>query len=133
MPETFNFSPFRNVPETIPPEPMSGLTMNGWQFSSKPNIPYQKRFRIKLYGLRWYTVVGTELYDETTNPNFNARLLELFYQRHQTWNPFIFPHQHIGNLTCRFTAPLMLPAAPQGANGWLEGVEINLIHHNPGY
>jgi len=117
----------------MPPEPMLGVSMNGWNFSSKPNIPYQRRFKIKLHGLRWYTDPTTDLYDETINPNFNARALETFYARHEAWNPFLFNHQHIGQLTCRFGSAVSVPAAPPQSGGWLDVVEVMLIHHNPGY
>ena len=133
MPETFNFSPGRYVPETLPPEPMSGMTMNGWSFSSKPNVPYQRRFRLKLYGLRWYTNPTTDYFDATINPDFNAHALELFYARHQNWNPFLFTHQHLGLMTCKFQGAVTVPAAPEGSGGWLDPVEVTLIHHNPGY
>ncbi len=133
MAEIFNFSLGRNVPETLPPEPMSGMSMNGWQFSSKPNVPYQRRFRVRLHGLRWYLDPTTELYDATINPNFNAHNLELFYARHQNWNFFEFPHQHLGTLLCKFQGPVTVPAAPMGSGGWLDPVEVTLVHHNPGY
>lgn len=131
--ETFNFSPGRLVPETMPPEPMTGMTMNGWSFSSRPNVPYQRRFRLKLYGLRWYLDPVTDFYDATINPNFNANNLEQFYSRHQTWNPFSFTHPHLGALTVRFAQAVQVPPSPEGSNGWLEAVEVMMIHHNPGY
>lgn len=131
--DTFTFCPGRNVPQTMPPDAVMGMSMNGWNFSSKPNVPYQKRFKVKLHGLRWYLDPATELYDETTNVDFNARVLEKFYERNQAWNPFLFTHQHLGQLTVRFLAALSIPPAPENSGGWLDPVEIMLIHHNPGY
>jgi hypothetical protein len=69
--------------------------MNGWFFSSKPKVPYQKTFVVKLQGMRWY-LQPNGLYDEVTNPRYNARRLELFYEAHGMWKPFDFPHPHLG-------------------------------------
>lgn len=133
MTQTFNFCPDRNVPETMPREPAASvMTMNAWQFSARPNTPYQRRFKVTLHGLRWYLAAdGT--YDFTTNENFNARALERFYEAHETWAPFIFPHQHFGNLLCRFVAPVQVPAGEMNSGGFIKPVEVMLIQHNPGY
>lgn len=131
----FDFCPSRNVPETLPrqTEGVSIITMGGWQFSSKPTTPYQKRFKVTLYGLRWYVNSTTGLFDNTTNPTFNAKRLEEFYEQHELWKAFDFPHQHLGTLSCRFAEPLIVPAGLQNSGGLIEKVEMNLIHHNPGY
>lgn len=133
MPEIFDFCPGRMVPRTKPPAGETrGISMNGWFFSSKPNVPYQKAFTIKLQGLRWY-LQPNGLYDATTNPGFNARRLELFYERHGTWNNFDFPHPHLGMLRCRFREPIEIPEGIPNSGGLIEAVDIQLVHHNPGY
>lgn len=133
MPEVFDFCPERNVPETLPPDPLQGVSMNGWDFTSRPEVPYKRKFKVQLFGLRWY-LDGDDLYDAATNPPFNARRLELFYQQHQTWLPFNWTHQHLGEpLVVRFAAPLLVPAAPAGAGGWLGPVEVQFVEHSPGY
>lgn len=129
--EVFIFSPERMVPETLPPEPAMGTSMNGWQFSSRPNIPYQRRFRVRLHGLKWYLDPATDVYEPDIDPPFNARRLEEFYEEHQTWKPFDFYHPHLGLLTVKFAAPVMVPAAPVGSGGWLDAVEVTLAEHNP--
>lgn len=133
MPETFNFSPERNVPETLPrAAPTTTMSTGGWQFVAKPSTPYQRKFKITLYGIEWYTNAdGT--YDFTTNPNFNARALERFYERNETWCPFIFKHQHFGDITVRFDQPLTVPAGGKNGGGLCGPIEMTLIHHNPGY
>src|SRR3546814_2504693 len=80
--ETFNFCPNSLVPETVPPEPTSVMSMNGWDFSQKPSVPYRRKFKVALHGMNWY-LLANGLYDEVTDPTHNARLLEKFYQRHQ--------------------------------------------------
>lgn len=130
----FTFAPERYVPESLPRESSSPslVTMNGWQFSSKPTTPYQRRFKLTLYGMRWYTL-NSGLFDEETNSNFNARALEKFYEAHELWKPFDFTHQHLGFMSCRFASPLTVPAGEQNSGGLIKAVEVNLIQHNPGY
>ena len=129
----FTFAPERNVPVTLPRDGgATVVSLNGWQFSSRPTTPYQKRFRVTLYGMRWYLQPGG-LFDTTTNPHFNARALEAFYEEHEQWKPFTFPHQHFGSLECRFAAPLAVPESIKDSNGLIAPFEIQLIHHNPGF
>lgn len=132
---TFTFAPSRNVPVTLPRDNGGAtvMSMNGWQFTSKPTTPYQRKFKVTLHGMRWYLNATTGLYDTTTNPTFNARALEIFYEQNEQWNPFVFPHQHFGNLDCRFAAPLQVPEAIPNSNGLIAPFEMTLIHHNPGY
>lgn len=132
---TFDFCPERYVPETLPPE-VGGATMTsntGWNFSARPSAPYQRRFKLTLYGLRWYLVDATGLYDAATNRQFNAKALEEFYAEHQTWKVFDFNHQHLGLLQCRFAAVVQVPAGAINSGGQVDPVEVTLVHHNPGY
>lgn len=131
--ETWDFCPSRNVPSTLPRELSNPvITLGGWQFSSRPTAPYQRKFRVILHGLRWY-LNSDGTFDKTTNPAFNAKRFEEFYEAHETWNPFVFPHQHLGNLTCRFSSAVTVPAAIADSGGLIEALEVTLIHHNPGY
>ena len=133
MAGTFDFCPNRMVPTTKPPASQGkGMTMNGWFFSAKPNVPYQKSFTVKLQGLTWY-LQPDGLYDSATNPQFNARRLELFYETNGTWDNFDFPHPHLGVVRCRFKEPVEVPAAIPDSGGLVEAFEIQLIHHNPGF
>lgn len=133
MAGVWDFCPGVMVPRTKPPAPTGkGISMNGWYFSSKPNVPYQKSFVVKLNGLRWY-LTGTGLYDAVVNPGFNARRLELFYEARGTWDSFDFPHPHLGTLVCRFREPLEIPEAVPNSSGLIEPFDVTLIHHNPGY
>lgn len=131
--ETFNFCPNSLVPETLPREVPSVLTMNGWTFTSRPTTPHQRKFRVKLFGLRWFLDDIDDTYDDDTLPTINARALEEFYARHETWAPFNWTHPHLGPLVVRFAAPVTVPAATANSGGLLEPLEITLIHHNPGY
>ena len=133
MAGTFDFCPGRMVPTTKPPQVQGkGMSMNGWFFSSKPNVPYQKTFVVKLQGMKWY-LQSNGLYNIVLDPTFNARRLELFYEQNGTWDNFLFPHPHLGDIQCRFAEPVEIPAAIPNSDGLIEGFEIKLVHHNPGY
>lgn len=130
--ETFNFCPDSLVPETLPRDPAQVLSMNGWTFSARPTTPHQRKFRVKLYGLKWFLETdGT--YDSTTSPEINAKALEDFYALHETWAPFNWTHPHLGTLVVRFAAPVIVPAGSVNSGGLIEPLEITLIHHDPGY
>jgi hypothetical protein len=125
---TFDFCPDRLVPRTKPPEAQKGMSMNGWFFSARPTVPYQRAFAVKLQGLVWY-LQASGLYDITTNPQFNARRLELFYEQNGTWDHFDWQHPHLGLIK----EPVEVPEGVPNSGGLVEAFDIQLIHHNPGY
>jgi hypothetical protein len=130
--DVWDFCPGRMVPRTKPPQAGQTMSMNGWAFTSKPKVPFVKTFAVKLQGLYWY-LQPNDLYDATTNPQFNARRLELFYQEHLTWKPFTFPHPHLGNLQVRFAQSLEVPEAIPNSAGLVDGFDVQFIEHNPGF
>lgn len=133
MADLWDFCPAYMVPETEPPtSDAKGVSMNGWFFSSKPKVPYQKSFNVTLQGMSWH-LQANGLYDTTTDPAYNARRLELFYEAHGLWEAFDFPHPHLGTLSVRFKEPLRIPKAIVNSNGLIEPFEMKLVHHNPGY
>jgi hypothetical protein len=132
MAGTFNFASDRHVPETLPPEPIQTVSMNGWTFAAKPKIPYVRKFRLTLYGMRWY-LQAAGLYDTATNPTFNARLLEQFYQANGTWDNFSYTHPHIGPIQCRFASAVTVPAAIPNSGGLIDAFQLELIEHDPGF
>ncbi len=134
MSGTFSFCPDRIVPETLPPDrPATVMSMNGWEFVGKPNVPYRRKWRLTLYGLRWYMTAG-DAYDTATNVNFNARRLEQFYQENETWGVFSWTHPHgLGTINCRFASPVTVPKALEDSGGLLGPLEITLVEHNPAY
>lgn len=131
--DTFTFCPNGTVPETLPREPLQAMSLNGWTFTARPTTPFQRKFRVKLHGLKWF-LSANNTYDELQHYSINARALELFYQDHETWAPFYWNHPHLGRLTCRFAAPVLVPAGTPNASGLLaDPLEITLIEHDPGY
>jgi len=132
--DTFNFCPESLVPITLPPDAASAMSLNGWQFTSRPTVPYQKSFQLSLYGLQWILDPVTGLYDSATDVTHNARALELFYEQHGIWAPFYWTHPHIGQLTVRFKSAVSVPEGDQNSGGLIgKPVTVNLIHHNPGF
>lgn len=132
MAGTFDFAPDRHVPVTLPPEPMQTVSMNGWTFSAKPTVPYVRKFRLTLHGMRWY-LQGNGLFDVTTNPSFNARRLEAFYEANGTWDNFAYAHPHFGTMQCRFASAVSIPEGLPNSGGLIDGFQVELIQHNPGY
>lgn len=129
--EEFNFCPNSLVPERIAPAPQSGLSMNGWEFTSRPAVPFRPRYKLTLYGLRWHLDAESRFFDELTDYEHNARALENFYSEHQTWKEFLWVHPHIGSMVCKFAEKLDIPAGIPNSGGLIEKVEVNLIESNP--
>lgn len=130
---TFDFCPDTQVPEMLPREQASVVTMNGWTFTSKPTTPFVKSYKLTLHGLYWFLDANEE-FDHTTDAEHNARALELFYEEHELWKPFDWTHPHTGvEEPYRFKIPVTVPKAIPNSNGLIEPLEIQLIQHNPGY
>lgn len=131
--QEFKFAPESQVPVTLSPDPVQGMSMAGWNFSARPSVPYQRKFRVTLYGMRWYLNEYTGLYDRITDPEHNAHLLELFYQEHGTWQAFYWNHPHLGRLKVRFAAKVDVPEGIQNSGGLVDKFDITLIHDNPSF
>lgn len=129
----WDFCPNSTVAQELPPEPQKAVSFNGWEFSSKPAIPYRRSFRLSLTGLRWYlNPTGTAL-DLLTDPTHNAGRLLKFYRDRQTWDVFNYSHEYLGEITCKFRSPVVIPPAIPDSNGLIGTLEVELIHSNPGY
>lgn len=133
MAGTFDFCVGSRVAEELPPEETAITSMNGWQYSSKPKIPYRPSFKITLHGLRWYlNAAGTAL-DITTDPNRNAGRLLAFYKARRMWDTFTYNHEYMGALTVRFEKAVTIPAALPNSRGLLAPLEIQVVQHNPSW
>lgn len=151
MSGVFDFCPDSHVPEEIPPAEPEAFSFNGWQFTSKPVVPYRPQFRLKMHGMRWYLTetpkldpvtglpvldpggnpVMVEVLDLTTNPGFNFGRLRAFYLANRLWDTFTYSHQYLGDITCRFAQPLPMPPGLPDAGGLIEAFDVTLVHHNP--
>ena len=128
----FQFCPDSRTAETIAPEEPSIRDMNGWDYTPDPVLPFRRRFKITLEGLRWYFTDAGAI-DYSANPEYNAGVLESFYAGHRKHKPFFYEHEWMGVLQLRFENPLSVPKAMPNSGGLLEPLEIMAIHHNPSY
>jgi hypothetical protein len=129
----FDFADTARVIQELPPEEQQVMSMNGWPFAAKPKIPYQRKFKVNLFGMKWYLNTGQTALDETTDTKFNAGRLLTFYRQHRLWDSFLITHQYLGSIRVRFAAPVTIPAGIPQASGLIEDFEVNLIEHNPSY
>ena len=131
MSGTFDFCSKSRVAVEMAPDTGSPIDMNGWEFTARPNVPYRRKFVITLSGLRWY--LGNGQLDLTTNPEYNAGRLLAFYAQNQMWDVFAYNHEYLGNIICRFSAPVNIPKGIPSSQGKIDAFDVNLIHYNPGF
>lgn len=132
MAGVFDFCPNSLVPETLPPEVQPVVSLNGWTFASRPSVPYAKKFKVTLHGMRWY-LQANGLFDSTTDTTRNARRLEQFYETNGIWDKFTWTHPHFGLLNVRFSQPVTVPMGIANSNGLISAFEITLLHVDPAY
>jgi hypothetical protein len=130
----FDFVPNSHVAVEIAPDEQNVVSMNGWEFTSRPSTPYRRKFRLKMGGLYWrMNEAGTAL-DVLTDPTTNAGRLLNFYVAHRRWKSFTYQHEYLGLITCRFAdGGLAIPEAILNSGGLVPEFELVLIHHNPSY
>lgn len=109
------------------------MSMNGWPFTAKPKVPYQREFKVTLQGLRWYLNVGGTALDETTDTKKNVGRLLRFYRDHRLWDSFLYNHEYLGAIRVRFSKPVTVPKGLGDTGGKLDSIEVNLIEHNPSF
>lgn len=128
----FDFCPTTRVAETMAPDEPTIRDMNGWDYTPNPVLPYRRRFKLILEGLRWYTTEHGFL-DLVHDREHNAGALENFYAYHRKHIPFEYEHEWLGVLLLRFDGPVNIPRAIPNSGGLVEPLEITAIHHNPSY
>jgi hypothetical protein len=128
---TFDFCQKSRTAVELPPDNGSPVDFNGWEFTSKPNVPYRRKFTVTLTGLRWY--LGNGVLDTTTNPEYNAGRLLDFYRQNQMWDVFAFNHEYLGSILVRFSSPVAIPKAEPSSNGRINPFDVSLIHYNPAF
>lgn len=131
--QTFDFCDTSRVAEELPPQEQPMMSMNGWPFTSKPKVPYQREFKVKLHGMKWYLNVGGTALDVTTDTKKNAGRLLAFYRDHRLWDSFLYNHEYLGIVRVRFAKPVTVPAGIGDTGGKTEAIEVSLIEHNPSF
>lgn len=127
----FDFCTASRVAEIIAPDELEIRDFNGWDYTPVPYLPFRRKFKVTLEGLRWY--LGDGELDFDADPEHNAGRLEGFYVQHRMYKPFEFQHEYLGNLELRFAEPVSVPKALPNSNGLIDALEIMMVHHNPSY
>lgn len=122
--ETFDFS--IHTPSHNYPKGDSFKFGRGYESAIKPQDPIQRTFTLK-FAAMVYFLQANGAADVTTEPEINMQRLIAFYERHQMWKSFVYPHPLYGNLTVRFAEPLPVPQPIEKGNGVTEAFEIKLI------
>lgn len=133
MAGTFDFCPGSRVVEELPGEEPSVMSMNGWAFAPRPKTPYAPSFKVTLYGLRWKLNTEGNSIDQLAFPLMNAGRLRAFYILNRLNGVFAFNHEYLGNILCRFSKPVTIPAAEPNSAGLIKPLEVTLIQHNPAW
>jgi hypothetical protein len=131
MLKIFDFCENSRVIKELAPQESEGINLNGWDYNPKPNLPYQRSFMVTLYGMRWYLDSSGLIL--TTDAGKNVGRLLQFYREHRKYRPFLLHHEYLGAIECRFKQPVNPNEASPNSDGLVEKVEIEMIHHNPGY
>ena len=131
MAGTFDFCTKSRVAVELAPDTGTAVDMNGWEFTSRPNVPYRRKFTVTLTGLRWY--MGNNVLDTASNPEYNAGRLLNFYRQNQMWDVFAYNHEYLGNILCRFASPLNIPKGLPDSQGKIDPLDVQLIHYNPAF
>lgn len=112
------------------PESGSRLQLgNSWMFTAAPTAPDQRTLTLSFSGMRVFWNRTLNVPDVTKEPKLNIWRLEQFYLRHRMWKRFEYHHAQHGLMLVTFNKPLSTPKKSEGAMGFVEGFEIELLEH----
>jgi len=124
--ETFTF-PMHRVMTKYPSNGQQIKFGNNYTFAAEPDAPVDRTFVLKFQGFKYFLDEEGAI-DVVTNAAVNnVGTLEAFYQVHQLWKSFVYPHAILGNTTCKFKTPLEIPHGMPGGGGLVEAFDINMI------
>jgi hypothetical protein len=122
--ETYNFPYF--VLEDKYPESSAKLSLGGgYEFASKPKAPDQISFMLHYDTMVFIESVPGTL-DLVSNPMLNMGTLRAFYETHRLYEPFLFEHPILGEVTVRFARPLSYKLR-KGGRGSVEPFTVELL------
>lgn len=124
MPQTFDY-PYHSVEDRYPENSKTVQFGNSWEFASKPSGPPQIQFRLQFEGMFWIFDSNNEV-DRTTDPQINMAHLVDFYEAHQLYEKFTYPHPVRGDVTVRFAQPLIVPRTRLDSGGFTDPFEVVL-------
>lgn len=104
---------------------------NNWIFSSKPNAPDQRIFKLTFGALKYIVFIdpetGAQSTDVVNELQYNLGALEYFYQQHRLWKSFSFWHPVHQWTLCRFNKPFEVPVGAPGGSGFVNNINVELI------
>lgn len=124
MPAVFDF-PYHRVGTKYPTQGNNLKLGGSWDYSSKPNCPPQRVFTLDFKVLKYYGEAGS--LDLISDKEINLGVLEAFYNEHQLYKKFIYPHPVYGELLVKFQRPLEVPMGIAGGGGAIGGVVVVLV------
>lgn len=129
MLETFNF-PYHGVPGGTPEDSSSSIQLgHGFKFSNKPAHPILRVYELTFPVMKYFLLPdGSPDTEGTINPLYNIAALERFYERHETYKTFIYPHPFWGNKNVRFDTPFTVPQVI-GNHGAVSNLTVRLREH----
>lgn len=99
---------------------------NSYQYAAEPRSVDQRTFKLGFKTMKYFLNASQQI-DLNAWPELNMARLYNFYLEHRMWKSFIYPNPTLGNLVCRFKAPLTVPAGLEGGNGAVQSFGIELI------
>lgn len=124
--ETFNF-PYHTTRTIWPPPSYKATFGSGYEFSSKPDAPPQRRFMLRFNAFKYFVDAGTGFPEAVTSPLLNYMTFINFYSVHKTHEPFLYNHPVFGQLTVKFSKSLEDPEHVGDGTGVVGGLEVELI------
>jgi hypothetical protein len=134
------FFPFHKVQDEYPKNSVTTQFGNGYSFASAPIGPPQIMFHLDFPTMFWFTARSPDgpinrTFSPSITPGLNLAALVDFYEAHQLYNTFMYPHPTRGNVITRFSKPLITPKnLPQVLNFYegywghmVEPFQIDLI------
>jgi hypothetical protein len=122
--ETYNF-PYYVLEDKYPESSAKISFGGGYEFASQPRAPDQITFMLH-YDTMVFIESSPGTLDLVTRPTLNMGVLRKFYEDHRLWDPFIFPHPILGNVTVRFNKPLSYKLRKNG-RGSVEPFTVELL------
>jgi hypothetical protein len=123
--DTFPFS-YHKVGTKEPNNSFQLQFGNSYVFTATPDSPDQRVFTLNFTGMQYYVADDGSI-DATTNANINnMAALYAFYKAHRLHATFIFPHYVFGNVNCKFSKPLEIPAGLPGGAGVLPDFQLEM-------
>lgn len=120
----FDF-PYHTTEDRYPENSVIVQFGKSWEFASKPKGPPQVQFRLEFKHMWWF-LDGNENVLTDVNTQINIATLRQFYEAHELYEKFIYPHPARGDVTVRFAQPLVVPKSIENGNGATDPFEVVL-------